>query len=639
MTTILDNIDEYHNHEEEPIPTKKQDAITVLSPNIIPSSTVHSKVIANATKNDKKTLRLSAAANPNKTVGQVNLYSEKRFIEEMQKKGIEVYDGLEDPLNDKEKEQLHENFRREGATRRSLSFLAQFILGERTKIVMDVVEGFADPEDEEQAIKLLNDNMEYRAILNEIATIDKNVNLYNRLKDLEIAGHNYGRSILVKQYDADGIPNRLVPLWSLRLGKVYVNKETHELLGCEYKDYEGEERILKAEDIIYFTVDDYPISPNSRWFGLPPTETTMATATSNRITQEVAIAEVVKRMWAKARIIKAPGIQGQSKLDAFAQLLLPGKDIITNQENIMIETLDLDADIMKLIESVEEREKKIFRDLTIPLIVGFQEDQPMATAQASLHQWTVSVLKDKRTDLKNIIEEQWYKPILKAILKRRQSQIQEEVPLQQPEETQTPSETAADSLSPDNPLGQTPLEIPTTQRSPMSPFDERQPVIQEQPVVTQIDPENPPFKIKMTFDNIIFDTFLEKAAAVLGFLQAGAITKEIALEIAGLEQYIERMKAEEAAREEKKALGQMVEGESPDLDTTIEPQAVGGEPSVNLPNLPIAARQGASSFLDNAGKLRVENLRRIIEGQLQQQVKQEREAIAKKKARKSKGKK
>ena len=48
--------------------------------------------------------------------------------------------------------------------------------------------------------------------LDDLATIDEKVNATDRFTELLISGENFGRSVLVMQYDPDGIPVRLIPL-------------------------------------------------------------------------------------------------------------------------------------------------------------------------------------------------------------------------------------------------------------------------------------------------------------------------------------------------------------------------------------------------------------------------------------------
>ena len=153
------------------------------------------------------------------------------------------------------------------ATRRALDILAEFTLGERTELVMDTPNAYADQKRQDDAIKTLTSDPMLIDYLDELATIDEKVNATDRFTELLISGENFGRAVLVKQYDEDGIPIRLIPLASIRLGKVFCDAETWELLGIEYKDYKGEQRILKKEDIIHYEPNDFHITPNTRYMG------------------------------------------------------------------------------------------------------------------------------------------------------------------------------------------------------------------------------------------------------------------------------------------------------------------------------------------------------------------------------------
>ena len=127
---------------------------------------------------------------------------------------------------------------------------------------MDTSRAYADQNRQNEAIKALSEDPLLVDYLDDLATIDEKVNATDRFTELLISGENFGRSVLVMQYDPDGIPVRLIPLASIRLGKVYADIETWEILGIEYKDYKGDQRILKAEDIIHYEANDYHIVPN-----------------------------------------------------------------------------------------------------------------------------------------------------------------------------------------------------------------------------------------------------------------------------------------------------------------------------------------------------------------------------------------
>ena len=231
-------------------------------------------------------------------------------------------------------------------------------------------------------------------------------------------GRHFGRSVLVKQYDENGIPIRLIPLASVKLGKVYVDSETWELIGIEYKDYPDEHRIIKVEDMIHYEANDYHITPNSRYFGLGDSEPVMHIAASLRVTNEIAIPEMRTQGWAPLDILQFPELGSQESLEAIKDQIKPGKRMILGKGSVVHTKVDLQGDLEKTLKSVEESTKDILRAYGVPLVVAFQDEQNSATAGYALNQMKVSVFEKHRTKLRNVLEPQWYGPNLRALLKK-----------------------------------------------------------------------------------------------------------------------------------------------------------------------------------------------------------------------------
>ena len=445
-----------------------------------------------------------------------NLFSEEEFLKAHGGRQ-KVYDAFKPPYSDDELKILLENYCREPATRRALDILAEFTLGERTELVMDTPRAYADQKRQDEAIKGLNEDPLLTDYLDDLATIDESVNATDRFTELLISGENFGRSVLVMQYDADGIPIRLIPLASIRLGKVYADMETWEILGIEYKDYRGEQRILKAEDIIHYEANDYHMVPNSRYFGRSTAEPTMYTAMSLRTTNEIALPEIRKQKWAPFNILQFPQIESQEKLDEIRDKIQPGKSQVWGAGEIKIQELKLnDVDVEKLHKSIVESEKDIFRSFGIALVFAFQDEQNRSTAQFSSNLMRVTKLTKIRTRLRNVLEPQWYERNLKALMKKRQKESQEV----QSESTEPGLEQYQESGL-----------VPALERSTK---------------ILKIDPNALPFKPRMKFVDKKVDTFLEVSEAALGWYQANILTKEEAAEVGQLDQYIEDIAAREA---------------------------------------------------------------------------------------------
>lgn len=78
----------------------------------------------------------------------------------------------------------------------------------------------------------------------------------------------------------------------------------------------------------------------------------------------------------------------------------------------------------------------------------------------------------------------------------------------------------------------------------------------------------------MTFDDIIFDTFVEKSDAVAKLVAAGVLTREQALEAVGLERFIEQAQIDNAQQQQGQPTNQQPNqpqelSEVPKVDTKL----------------------------------------------------------------------
>ena len=523
-------------------PNGKDNIILAYDPyRIVPSQTAYSKSI----KKRQKGAAYSSSSYYNQIPSQPGLLSEQ----ELKKMHPECYDGFKDPLAEEDKRILHENYRRDGATRRALEFLAEFVLGERTELAMRPVTSFATQAREDAEVKQLMSDPENLDLLDQLATIDENVSLNDNLNALFTSGRHFGRAVLVKQYDENGIPIRLIPLASVKLGKVYVDSETWELIGIEYKDYPDEHRIIKVEDMIHYEANDYHITPNSRYFGLGDSEPVMHIAASLRVTNEIAIPEMRTQGWAPLDILQFPELGSQESLEAIKDQIKPGKRMILGKGSVVHTKVDLQGDLEKTLKSVEESTKDILRAYGVPLVVAFQDEQNRATAGYALNQMKVSVLEKHRTKLRNVLEPQWYIPNLKALIRKRAGLPQEE----------------------------------EEQKGII-------PALEQSARILELDPETIqlPFKPKMIFKDKSFDSFLEKSAALLGWLNAGGLTIPMALQAADLDEFVEPMKAELAAKIQREALIPGMPSTPGAEPTTVMPT----QSETEIPNFPINKSMG-----------------------------------------------
>ncbi len=234
---------------------------------------------------------------------------------------------MEDPLSTVTKTRLHDNVRRDPSTQRSLFFIVFFLLGKDITLAFEANRKFATEERREREVRAIQNNPTYLDILEDLMNRDDEIELKTRLAELVFSAEAFGRAVQIKKYNRKGFPCKLIPLSSTRLGRIWIDRKTWDFLGVEYLDYPREQRILLAKDIIHYEVNDFHISPNSRYFGMPSIESTMAIAERNRAANELAIPEIMKRMFAPIMLVKT-ATKSQSKLNEIRDQWKAGKTFI-----------------------------------------------------------------------------------------------------------------------------------------------------------------------------------------------------------------------------------------------------------------------------------------------------------------------
>jgi hypothetical protein len=239
----------------------------------------------------------------------------------------------------------------------------------------------------------------------------------------------------------------------------------------------------------------------------------MYTAMSLRTTNEIALPEIRKQKWAPFHILQLPQIESQEKLDQIRDALQPGKTQVWGAGDIKIHELKLnDINLDQFHNSIVSSEKDIFRSFGIALVFAFQDEQNRSTAQFSSNLMRVTKLTKIRTRLKNVLEPQWYERNLRALMKKRQNEV---------------NQLQGDGLEQYQDTG----VVNALERSTK---------------ILKIDPNALPFRPRMKFVDKKVDTFLEISEAALGWYQANILSKEEAAELGQLDQYVEKIAAREA---------------------------------------------------------------------------------------------
>jgi hypothetical protein len=433
---------------------------------------------------------------------------------------------------------MHDVYKSDGAVCRGINTLTQFILGDYTKLVIDTNSHYKNEDEQDAAVQELNNNEEYQKLLEDCNKINKKVDLNKHLIDAVINKKIYGKAaILIERNDAN-IPFALKTLSSQLIGKVFAWDRDYSLAGIEYADFPENERIVKADRLMYFVNKDSHVSPRTLWNGISDLEPVLDVAETSIINRQTNIKEINRKLWAALMVIKVFS-KSKAVMEKFKLSFQAGKTIVVNQD-FDVQVHQIAHDLEQLLKETEINDKKIARDLEIPeLLMGWEDTQNRATANALLLAWTSSKLKFERTLVRDTVEKHYIDKNVKALVILNGG-IQSLGDLQQYTEKY-------DITSPNF----RPVAIDSALANPATPgrvsSDAMLNFSMDDLVVAML-----PFVIKLTFGDITLDSFLDKAAATIGLKNASIIDDfEMALELLGLQKYIPKMRQYSLEQEAK----------------------------------------------------------------------------------------
>lgn len=205
----------------------------------------------------------------------------------------------------------------------------------------------------------------------------------------------------------------LIKLNPIRMGKVYYYEDNDELAGVEYLDYDIGRNIVLAEDMIYFSGDnmDTEILPRIKYQGLSVIESMIDISETTILNNQTNIKEINRSLWAAFLVLKFL-TKEPDNLDEFIANYEAGKPIATNAD-LETQVTTVGHDLDKILEQRNNSDMKINRDGQVPdFLAGFPNVNNFATASIEYNAWINSIVRDKRTMLRNVIEPQWIDPLI-----------------------------------------------------------------------------------------------------------------------------------------------------------------------------------------------------------------------------------
>lgn len=367
--------------------------------------------------------------------------TDQEILEAAYKKaGIKIPNpSVNDPYTAIQKQMFEDAFNADATVKQAVLRKVQFTLGQHVKLSLEAVDESLD----DKAKDALVNKPEYQQALNKLKEIDDNVHFiggrpegfHHMLKAGMTQASVFGRSALQIVYgkrkfsdgtEIDKLPIDMHILTSKYLGKVYVDYNTWELQGVVYITYDkngnANNNQIKPEEMIYFTKNDYHVTPRTLFYGRSDIESVAHTSEMNRRLDEIDLKEIVTQLWAGFLEVKV-NTRNRSVITNLIDQMDPGK-VVGHNNDVVITPIDIPKDIPSLVDLRDKNDQRILRGLNVPsVIMNFENITNRATADDVLYAWQESTLEDEREWLRDTIEPQWYNRNLATILGVEQDQL------------------------------------------------------------------------------------------------------------------------------------------------------------------------------------------------------------------------
>lgn len=515
----------------------------------------------------------------------------------------------------------HEAWREDGIASMAVEVLAQSILGDHFKTVIDVNDEFDSDEERKATLDALKNNPKLKSFKREIDIINKDTKATTNFKALFIQSAVFGSDAAIIERDPQtDLPSAIKILPAMSLGRRFVDKRTWELIGLEYLDYKFPQSILKAEDFFYIALRNYHMSPGTFQYGYSLFEKIVSLSETNRVINQRNLPETNFRLWSPMLLIKMPNNVNQSVMNQMQDDVAngAGNAIVTNQQ-VNIDPVAINVSLQEMTNERSSNNLEIIRQLQMPELLYNPDVMNRATSQELMEAWNVFVLQPYQVWLSDIIQEQWIDPILETLIENDQQGITTEgtqptegfVP---PEEQTQQQKQQGDKIQPEIPPPPTPkvnvshtfANDPTTDTPAKKttvdttiPPKAQQPTPQPEsfglfdggidPITGEIKISRLKWKIKVVFDPINLDVFLDKVKAYMILFNngSGPIGGERVLKGVGLEEdipdYQQRQLDKQAFQEAQFGLRQkIVDVRAQQMDTNPTPNTGGGGPSTGF---------------------------------------------------------
>lgn len=508
-------------------------------------------------------------------------YNEKEALAKFEARGVKVTDSFRDPYDSISKLQFHDAGRYSGVVSQVLSTFATYAVGtDFPKISIDVNRSYPSGDMEREELAKMSYSPAYFLIKNELEKLDRKVGLRHVLIATIIQGKQFGRACALIQDSAEKeniegddftLPIAIKPLSSMRLGRVLTNAlDWDSVEGVQYYDFAKPNDIIFKENMIYAVNRNYHQSPNAYNYGLSDIELVKHLVELNLVIDGMDLRQINKRNWTPLQVITVPDTEDPARVAALKLAYKRFTSVFTTVQHDH-KTVELNQNGDFLLTERTLNDEKISTDSGMPLLLmGRKTYDTKATASQVLQGFNATTVKEIRMWIRETFEPQWYNRNIMVIIKKlaanlkagikdpiveEEREIFKEYLKKSKEDKFTKILQVVKNSNLYFSINGDPATIERIETLIRDKIDEEFRELSEpeaktyEKLLQYSTPEDLPFKIKMQFSTISFDTDIEKSAYVSGLIKDEIIDTEKGQEILGYDSETEKAKLDDEAKD------------------------------------------------------------------------------------------
>lgn len=438
-------------------------------------------------------------------------------------------------------------FRSDPVVKRCIISETDVVLGTRAFPVLDIDKEFTTEDIanglKRQEMERVLSSSEMSMLQTEFNELDKQVKMRSRMTAGLVQSDIGGRAILQKAaYDSDKIPTELKILNWKKIGDVFIDVDTWKIVAIQYADY-PEDEPLTPDQIIYHTMHDWHVSPDSLYYGLSRIEPIAATSEINRLLDEVDLKETAKTQWSKTGAVIFPPDTSPETIRNYMQSLVAGTMNGTDIQ-VKFDLWDLESNLERMFNLRSEDDRRIIRAFGNPMVtIGFEEITNHATVDKVFTFYEQSTIKSLRTWLQDTYEPQWYEPILMQLAPGLLKKIPASTPGIKSLAAENAVKMAAIREGPDSEVGKSVIK-----KTAGAKFDDS---ILKRRAAERLA-RKPQIKVKLEFESVSIESLKDKAPPLIQLHGLRLLTTRGLLKQLNMPQEIEEVeKLEKDFKEEE----------------------------------------------------------------------------------------